>query len=246
MRPLDHDVRIGHSIQKKQRIAVTTGSNFRPYLLGDTAMHSEEPTPERLLTAAKAGDRVRVGELLELYRNYLKLLARTQIDLVLQSRANPSDVVQDTFLEAYRDFPQFRGDNEAQFLAWLRRILLNNLSRLVERHLLTKKRDARREFSLDQLGASLEWSNMRLESALAAPNSSPSWGAQRRERAALLADQLARLPEAYREVLVLRHLENLSFEEVAQRMDRSNGAVRMLWLRAIDQLRKYLNEDGLL
>ena len=87
---------------------------------------------------------------------------------------------------------------------------------------------------------------MRLETALAAPTSSPSWGAQRRERAALLADHLARLPAAYREVLVLRHLENLAFEEVAQRMQRSNAAVRMLWLRAIDQLRKHLNEEGLL
>lgn len=209
-------------------------------------MRTEQPNPDLLLRAAKNGERECVGALLEIYRNYLKLLARTQIDLVLQAKANPSDVVQDTFLEAYRDFGQFRGETEAQFLAWLRRILVNNLSRLVERHLLAKKRDARRELSLEQIGASLEWSSMRLETELAATTSSPSWGAVRRERAALLADHLAQLPEQYRDVLVLRHLENLPFEEVATRMGRSSGAVRMLWLRAIDQLRKLLDEDGLL
>ena len=97
-----------------------------------------------------------MGTLLELYRNYLKLLAGTEISLHLQTRANPSDVVQDTFFEACRDFKQFRGTTEAEFLAWLRRILVRNLARLVERHVLTKKRDQRRELSLDQLAASLE------------------------------------------------------------------------------------------
>jgi RNA polymerase sigma-70 factor (ECF subfamily) len=67
-----------------------------------------------------------------------------------------------------------------------------------------------------------------------------------RERAAVLADQLARLRPQYRDVLVLRHLEELPFEEVARRMERSPGAVRMLWLRAIDELRRVLNEEGVL
>ena len=61
----------------------------------------------------------------------------------------------------------------------------------------------------------------------------------------VLADQLAQLPADYRDVLVLRHLEGLSFGEVAERMGRSPGAVRMLWLRAIDQLRERLDARGL-
>ena len=65
------------------------------------------------------------------------------------------------------------------------------------------------------------------------------------EHAALLADQLAMLPEHYREVLVLRHLENLSFDEIGVHMERTPGATRMLWLRAIDELRKLLKARGM-
>ena len=173
------------------------------------------PQPEQLLAAAREGGPECLGALLECYRNYLKLLASSQINWHLQTRVNPSDVVQDTFLEAYRDFQQFRGGSEAEFLAWLRKILVNNLSRLVERHLLAKKRDVRRDLSLEQIGVSVERSSARLAGALAAGTSSPSARLHRRERSAVLADHLTRLRDQYREVLVLRHLEELTFEEVA-------------------------------
>jgi RNA polymerase sigma-70 factor (ECF subfamily) len=202
--------------------------------------------PEALLAAARDGADDCLGSLLQLYRNYLRLLASSQISMQLQTRVNPSDVVQDTYLEAFRDFKQFRGSTEAEFLAWLRRILVNNLARLVERHLLTKKRDVRRDLSLDQIGQSVERSSARLGAALAAETSSPSARMHQRERAAVLADHLARLREQYREVLVLRHLEELPFEEVARRMGRSPGAVRMLWLRAVDELRRVLGQEGVL
>jgi RNA polymerase sigma-70 factor (ECF subfamily) len=209
-------------------------------------MHIESTSrPEHLLSAARGGEREALGVLLEVYRNYLRLLARAQIDLHLQAKMNPSDIVQETFLEAFRDFGQFCGRTEAEFVAWLRQILVNNLARLVERHVLTKKRDVRREVSFERMAASVEQSSARLERTLAAATSSPSEGAQRHEHAAMLADQLALLPEHYREVLVLRHLENLSFDAVAERMQRSPGATRMLWLRAIDELRKLLTGRGM-
>jgi RNA polymerase sigma-70 factor (ECF subfamily) len=176
----------------------------------------------------------------------LELLAATQIDRKLLARSSPSDVVQETFLEAHRDFAQFRGESLPEFLAWLRRILVNNLSRLVERHVLTGKRDVRRETSLEGMEAALERSTARLESVLVDQGASPSTSAQRREYAIILADQLAELPHDYRDVLVLRHLEGLPFGEVAARMDRSPGAVRMLWLRAIGQLRERLDAQGLI
>ena len=112
---------------------------------------SERPDPERLMADARLGKSERLGELLELYRNYLRLLARTQIDLHLQGRVNPSDLVQETFLEAYRDFVQFRGKTEKEWLAWLRRILVHNLARLVEQQVKALKRDARREVSLHRV-----------------------------------------------------------------------------------------------
>jgi RNA polymerase sigma-70 factor (ECF subfamily) len=202
------------------------------------------PSPEQLLAEARQGQGERLGALLELYRNYLYLLARTQIDLHLQARANPSDVVQETFLHACRHFRQFRGTTEAELLAWLRRILVRNLARLVEKQVLTQKRDVRREVSLDQRRRALHASSSRFEAALASQVSSPSAQAQRRELAALVADQLAALPPAYREVIVLRNLEGLPFDEVARRMGRSAGAVRVLWLRALDRLRQlHVGED---
>src|SRR5438445_3677446 len=106
---------------------------------------NERPDPERLVAEARQGRSDRLGLLLELYRNYLRLLARTQIDLHLQGRVNPSDLVQETFLEAHRDFDQFRGRTEQEWLAWLRRILVHNLARLVDQQVKAVKRNARRE-----------------------------------------------------------------------------------------------------
>ncbi len=198
----------------------------------------ERPDPERLLAQARQGDAGRLGALLELYRNYLHLLARTQIDLHLRGRASPSDVVQEAFLQACANFGQFRGQSEKELLAWLRRILVNTLGRVVEKQVKARKRDVRREVSVERLMRNIENSSAAFDAALASPHSSPSARAERRELAALVADQLARLPANYREVIVLRNLEGLSFEEVAHRMGRTAGAVRILWLRALDRLRQ--------
>jgi RNA polymerase sigma-70 factor (ECF subfamily) len=209
----------------------------------DDAAH--EPEVERLLVQARQGRRECLGKLLERYRNYLQLLARTQIDLHLQGRVDTSDVVQEAFLDACRDFGQFRGRSEGELRGWLRQIVLCNLARLIRQQMGTQKRDVRREVSLEQQLAALNTSSARFEAALAGRASSPSAQAQRQERAARVADRLARLPPDYREVLVLRNLEGLGFTEVAERMGRSTGAVRILWVRALDQFRHLLEGEDL-
>jgi len=176
--------------------------------------------------------------LLHVYRNYLKLLVITQLERKLQQRVSASDVVQETFLEANRDFPQFRGKSSGEFCAWLRRILVNNLHRVVEKHVLAAKRDVRREVSLENLATSLEQSTARLEAMLPDPGTSPSGNAQRHEMEVVLADRLAELPPDYRDAIVMRHIEGLAFEAIGDRLDRSAGAARMLWLRAIQALRE--------
>lgn len=193
---------------------------------------SNEP-PELLLERARAGDSEALGPLLELYRNYLWLMARSQIGTTLQVRLNPSDLVQETFLEAHRDFRQFVGTTEMEFVAWLRRILVRSLADQV-RHHKAKGRDMHREQSLEVM---LERSSAAAHQALASGISTASAQASRREQAVLLADALARLPADYREVIILRHLDRLSFEEIALRMGRSAGAARMLWARALERLR---------
>src|SRR5437868_7661720 len=104
--------------------------------------------PEELLDRARAGGGLALGQLLELYRSYLALLARVQIGRQLQSKVDAADLVQDTFLEAHRHFGQFRGQTEAAFLRWLRQILAGVISNVLRHYLGTKGRDVRLERSI--------------------------------------------------------------------------------------------------
>jgi RNA polymerase sigma-70 factor (ECF subfamily) len=206
---------------------------------------SEHAEVAQLLIQARRDNGAGLGTLLELYRHYLDLLAQAQLGR-LRGVANPSDLVQQTFLEAYRDFAHFQGTTEAQWRAWLRRILAHNLATLVEKHVKAQKRDVRRQVSLDQKCAATEGSVAPAQAVLVSPLSSPSASAQRHEASAVLASRLAQLAVPYREVLRLRNLEGLPFEEVARRMGRTSGAVRVLWMRALDRLRLLLKEEDLI
>jgi RNA polymerase sigma-70 factor (ECF subfamily) len=195
--------------------------------------------PEQLLCLARDGSSPALGQLLELYRHYLTLLARLQISRRLQGKADPDDVVQETFLKAARDFALFQGTTEKEWLGWLRQVLAWKVAHLVRHYLGTQSRDARLERELE---ADVDQSSRLLGVVLAAPGSTPSQRAARREQAVLLADALDRLPERYREVLILRHLEGLSVAEVAQRLGRTVDSVKNLWTRALTRLRRALGE----
>ena len=195
--------------------------------------------PDDLLSLARAGNAAALGQLLELYRGYLTLLARLQIGRHLQGKVDPADVVQETFLEAHRDFAGFHGQAEAELVAWLRRILATNLANLVRHYLGTQRRDVRLE---RRLADELEESSRCLTAALAVPQSTPSEGAARREQAVVLAGAVERLPADYREVLVRHHLQGETLAEVARQMGRSLDSVKKLWLRGLLQLRRTLGE----
>lgn len=181
--------------------------------------------PSSLLAAARAGDGDALGRLLEDYRHYLRLLARSRVGRELRVRVDPSDLVQETLLEAQRDFGQFEGASGGELGVWLRQVLVRNLADQAKHH-HSQKRDFGREEPLESLTAP----------DLAAPLSTPSAAAVRREQAGVLAAALAQLPADYREVVTQRHLEGQSFEAIAARMGRTSGAVRMLWLRALERL----------
>lgn len=203
-------------------------------------MTSADPDPEQLLCLARTGQEQALGQLLQLYRNYLRLLARLEIGRRLQGKVDDSDLVQDTFLQAHRHFARFRGTTEAELVSWLRQILADVVGKLVRRFYGTQRRNVRLE---RELVAEIDQSSRTLGEGLAARQSSPSQQAARREQSVLLADALQRLPETYREVIVLVHLEGLRFGEVARRMGRSVDSVKNLWARAVARLKRALRSS---
>jgi RNA polymerase sigma-70 factor (ECF subfamily) len=195
--------------------------------------------PEQLLVVARAGSGPALGQLLELYRSYLTLLARLQITRRLQGKVDAADLVQETFLKAHRHFAQFRGLTEGELVSWLRQILASTLANLVRHYYSAQRRDVRLE---RELADDLNQSSRVLDRGLLAKQSSPSQRAARREQAVLLADALGHLPEDYREVVILRQLQGFSFPEVARSMNRSVDSVKKLWARALAQLRDSLGD----
>ena len=205
---------------------------------GDLLMMQDEVWPSRLIEQARRGDEAARGELLEHYRNYLRLVARSMISGACAMKLEPLDLVQETFLKAHRDFGQFAGGSERELVAWLRQILVRSLANQVKHH-RRQARDHQRQESLERL---LEQSSLRVQMALASQIPRPARRPAGREQAVMLADAVVRLPHDYREAFVVRTLEHVAFEEVAARMGRSTGAVRMLWARAVKKLNQMLAE----
>lgn len=200
---------------------------------------SSSPSLQLLFESLKAGDAVAQGDVLLRYQPWLKVLARLQIDTRLQGKFSDSDIVQQTLLEACRDLPKFRGQTEGELLAWLRQILAHVLAHEVRRFQGTQQRDVDREVSLEQ---ALAESSRQLGSMLAIPGQSPSSHAVQREEEVMLAAVLAKLSDDHREVIMLRNMQGLSHEEVAHRMGRTVGAVRMLWVRALAEVRRAISD----
>lgn len=196
-----------------------------------------------MIASVRAGDREPLGNLLQRYESYLVTLATSQLNRRLWKRVSPLDVVQETLLAAHRDFGSFRGESESELKAWLRKILLNCLRQSIDTHLRASKRDIRREVSIDRLCDAMELCGTLPEPMLADRGPSPSEPIRNHERLVRIADQLAKLRPDYREVIVYRNLRGMSFNEIAELMDRKPGTVRMLWQRAVSQFRQLYSDD---
>ena len=195
----------------------------------------------QLLLAARNGDRDALGQLLQWYTNYLRLLASSQLDRRLRRRLNPSDVVQEAMLAAHRDFQAFRGESPKEFCCWLRTILIHTLHRCFDRNVKVGKRDVRREVSIDDV--SPDHSSGGIAKILPGRADSPSTPLRKKEANMDLAARLSKLKEHHRQVIELRVIKGLPFDQIARQMNRSSGAVRMLWLRALDAF-KSVAEEG--
>jgi RNA polymerase sigma-70 factor (ECF subfamily) len=197
---------------------------------------ADESILVQLLERARAGDDAARDELFSKCRNYVAVVARAQVESWLQAKVDPSDLVQVTMLEAYQGFRDFRGQTPGEWLAWLRKLLLHNATDYVRQYGGTAKRAARRE---TPLAAALPGQSTYIHEP-ADSLGTPSQLVMAREQEILLADALTRLPADYQEVIQLRNLQRLPFDEVARRMNRSRPAAQMLWMRALRSLAQAL------
>ncbi|MCE9631730.1 MAG: sigma-70 family RNA polymerase sigma factor [Planctomycetia bacterium] len=205
------------------------------------APHEAEPSGDalqRTLAAARQGDDDAFGRLFELFRRHLLLLAQRELPQGLRGKLGPSDVVQETAIDARRNFPGFRGATAEECYAWLRSILRNNVVDAVRRYETAQKRQTTREISL------ASESGLRLGRLVPIHRGEPDGSAIRHEDAATLTRLMARLPPDYRDVLHLRYWDGLSFVQIAERIGRSADAVRKLWYRAIGRLQEEMTHES--
>ncbi len=180
------------------------------------------------------------AEALEPFRHYLLVLAKLHLDARLRGKLDPADLVQQTLLRAYPAVGQLRGRDPAVVAAWLRRILARTLADTVRHY------DAdRRAVDLEQsLTADLDRSASGLAAWVAADQTSPSERAERNEDLLRLADALAGLPDAQREVVVLKHLQGRTLAEIATATGRTVPAVAGLLRRGLEALRERMEEES--
>jgi RNA polymerase sigma-70 factor, ECF subfamily len=186
-----------------------------------------------LMAAARAGSRDALGRALEACRRYLLVVAEGELGPDLKSKGGASDLVQETFLEAQRDFARFDGSSAEELRAWLRQVLVHNVGAFTRRYRATGKREIAREVAFGTDGSS-----GGIEQGLAGSTLSPSHAAIEREQALALRRAVERLPDEYRRVVILRFEEELSFEEIGQITDRTADAARKVWSRAMERLRQ--------
>jgi RNA polymerase sigma-70 factor (ECF subfamily) len=184
---------------------------------------------ERHFRAAQTGCREAQGRLLEAYRADLAGIAEPHLDAQMRLKVEVSDVVQESLLEAHRDFASFRGNTQEEFSAWLKRILRSNLLNHFRAWRRTQSRQIDRQLDFEAAG-------LRESRLIDDGGATASAVLSRREQQEKLARAVAALSEDYRQVIQLRHYEGLGFEEIGRRIGRSSDAARMLWYRAFDRL----------
>lgn len=186
-----------------------------------------------LIREVRGGSSEALGELLQRYRNYLLHVARSDLDSDLLAKGGASDLVQESFVDAQRDFDRFHGDCRGSLKNWLREILQHNKVDFIRRY-RAAARQTTREKPLVQMSSDVLAADFELDSL------GPAERAEAEEQRILLQAAIEKLPDHYRQVLLLRHAEGADWAETATQMDRSVDAVQKLWMRALVRLRQQL------
>ncbi|CAN5342192.1 sigma-70 family RNA polymerase sigma factor [soil metagenome] len=202
----------------------------------DPELHANPVELRGLLLRAAADDLAAVGQLFDMHRDRLRRMIRVRIDHRLQGRLDPSDVLQEAFLEFARALPNYTIRPEVPFYLWLRCIAGRKLATLHRRHLGTDKRDAGREISIHR-GGLPEASSLSLTDQLVGKFTTPSLALRRAEERARIQHALSEMDELDREVLALRHFEQLSNKESALVLDMTEAATSVRYMRALRRLK---------
>lgn len=217
-----------------------SGASFSQFLKhGPAVMSTESSQLAVWLTRAREGDEAARNQLFDACRSFVALMARAQLHRRLQTKVDPSDLVQQSLLEAHQCMSHFMGQTPEEWLAWLKQIVRHNAMDADKHYRGAARRDLRVECDLRSANSSDRrsgWSPID-------PGPSPSQMLSHAERELRLAAAMEELSDDYRQVVLLRNIERLPFDQVAMRMDRSRSACQMLWMRAVEQLRNQLNRE---
>ncbi len=198
---------------------------------------TNQPDFYHLIQQARIGNMAAQEALFQQLRPYLMVIANDQLDDRLHAKLGPSDIVQNSMLRAVEQLPQYRGGTEAEFRGWVRQILVNE-TRLARRGFAADKRDVRREQGLNP-SESGAVSHEPADQGL-----TPATDALADEQALEVQRLIGGLPESYQTVIRLRNWEELSFEQIADRMGMSTSGVAKIWYRALVEIQKIYQREN--
>ncbi|HMO15036.1 MAG TPA: sigma-70 family RNA polymerase sigma factor [Pirellulaceae bacterium] len=203
-------------------------------------MWPEQYKTEELLDQARQGEADAVGHLMDRHRNALRRMVQMRLDRKIQQRVDVSDIVQDVLIEASRRLPMYLTDGTMPFHLWLRHIAKDRIIDAHRRHRVSAKRSVDRENTL-AVPSGLDQSSIDLVAQLGDQEITPAAAALQKEMAAFVEAALSKLDEIDCEVIVMRHYEQLTNQEVAQALGLTEPAASMRYLRAIRRLRNLLD-----
>jgi RNA polymerase sigma-70 factor, ECF subfamily len=199
----------------------------------------------RLIAVARAGDDAALGQLSEVYREYLLHIATKELGSDLRAKMGASDLVQDALVDFKTTITRLRGDSDTDLRAYLRQVLLNRIANAGRRYRQASKRDISLEVSLNDGLRQDRSGNGACAGQLIDHAQTPRTRAIADEEGAQVRAALSRLPDDFRMVIELRDMQGKPWEEVGTALRRSADAARQLWYRAIEELRQVWElQDG--
>lgn len=207
-------------------------------------MWPQSPQTEQLIANAKAGDHSAVNQLMDRHRNSLNHLVRMRLDKKVQNRVDVSDVVQDVLVEANRRLQRYLETPVMPFHLWLRQIAKDRIIDAHRRHRVSAKRSVDREQQLFAPGGH-DQSSIQLASLLGDSNITPAAAALQKELAKKIEHSISQLEERDSEIIIMRHYEHLTNQEISKILNLSEPAASMRYLRAIRRLRELMQPEGI-